>query len=173
MTKTTGPDVLRRVLAAAGIGGGSGRRTGVRAPERRLSAMRSAAGAGGAGRRGRAVLLALAAVPGRRPGPLSPPTMRRAVLLALAAVLVVLCAAPPPAGAQPEPVDEFVPIDELPDEDRLPAAPFLIAAYSIVWLLAFGYFWLLSRRQAEVERDLADLARRRPVPDDDDPLEAA
>ena len=95
------------------------------------------------------------------------------MLLALAAVLVVLCAAPPLAGAQPEPVDEFVPIDELPDEDRLPAAPFLIAAYSIVWLLAFGYFWLLSRRQAEVERDLADLARRRPVPDDDDPLEAA
>ena len=174
MTKTTGPDVLRRVLAAAGIGGGgSGLRTGVRAPVRRLSAMLSAAGAGGAGRRGRAVLLALAAVPGRRPGPLAPPTMRRAVLLALAAVLVVLCAAPPPAGAQPEPVDEFVPIDELPDEDRLPAAPFLIAAYSIVWLLAFGYFWLLSRRQAEVERDLADLARRRPVPDDDDPLEAA
>ena len=80
---------------------------------------------------------------------------------------------PSSAAAQPEPVNEFVPIDELPEEDRLPAAPFLIAAYSIVWILAFGYFWLLSRRQADVERDLAELARRRPVEDDDDPLEAA
>ena len=161
---------MRRVLAAVGSGGGgSGRRTGVFAPVRRLPAMLSVAGAGGAGRRGRAVLPGMpsaagAAGAGRR---------GRTVLLALAAVLVVLWAAPPPAGAQPEPVDEFVPIDELPDEDRLPAAPFLIAAYSIVWLLAFGYFWLLSRRQAEVERDLVDLARRRPVPDDDDPPEAA
>ena len=94
----------------------------------------------------------------------------------LAAVLVLAAAiagaAPPGAAAQPERVDEFVPIDELPEEDRLPAAPFLIAAYSIVWVLAFGYFWLLTRRQAEVERGLAELARRRP-PDDDDPPEAA
>lgn len=97
-------------------------------------------------------------------------------LARLAAVLVLTAAiawaAPPGAAAQPERVDEFVPIDELPEEDRLPAAPFLIAAYSIVWVLAFGYFWLLTRRQAEVERGLAELARRRP-PDDDDPPEAA
>ena len=100
---------------------------------------------------------------------------RRALplLLALFLALAIVTAGPSPAAAQPEPVNEFVPIDELPEEDRLPAAPFLIAAYSIVWILAFGYFWLLSRRQADVERDLAELARRRPVEDDDDPLEAA
>ncbi len=69
-------------------------------------------------------------------------------------------------SAQP-PVEEFVPIDELPEEDRLPAAPFLIAAYSIVWILAFGYFWSLTRRFAAVERDLAGLARR--VGDGGDP----
>ena len=99
----------------------------------------------------------------------------RGLRLGLALVLAVVfaCSAPAGAEAQPEPVNEFVPIDELPEEDRLPAAPFLITAYSIVWILAFGYFWLLSRRQAEVERELAELARRRPVPDDDDPLEAA
>ena len=94
-----------------------------------------------------------------------------ALVLILAAAIV--CVAPSWTAAQPEQVNEFVPIDELPDEDRLPAAPFLITAYAIVWILAFGYFWLLSRRQADVERDLAELARRRPVPDDDDPLEAA
>ncbi len=66
------------------------------------------------------------------------------------------------AGLQPSqpPIEEFVPIDQLPEEDRLPAAPFLIAAYSIVWILAFGYFWSLARRQEAVERDLAGLARR-------------
>ena len=93
--------------------------------------------------------------------------------LALTLLAVLACAAPAVAAAQPEQVNEFVPIDELPPEDRLPAAPFLVAAYSIVWVLAFGYFWLLSRRQADVERDLADLARRRPPADGDDPLEAA
>lgn len=100
---------------------------------------------------------------------------RRALPLALVSVLAaaVVCVLPCWAAAQPEQVNEFVPIDELPEEDRLPAAPFLISAYAIVWILAFGYFWLLSRRQADVERDLAELARRRPVPDDDDPLEAA
>ena len=66
------------------------------------------------------------------------------------------------AGLQPSqpPIEEFVPIDQLPEEDRLPAAPFLIAAYSIVWILAFGYFWSLTRRMEAVERDLAGLAGR-------------
>ena len=54
-------------------------------------------------------------------------------------------------------LEEFVPIAELPEADRLPAAPFLVAAYSVVWILAFGYFWLLSRRFSEVEQDLAEL----------------
>ena len=96
-----------------------------------------------------------------------------ALALALILATALVPTAPSWAAAQPEPVNEFVPIDELPEEDRLPAAPFLVTAYSIVWILAFGYFWLLSRRQADVERDLAELARRRPVEDDDDPLEAA
>ena len=69
---------------------------------------------------------------------------------------------PAAAAVQPSqpPVEEFVPIDQLPEEDRLPAAPFLIAAYSIVWILAFGYFWSLTRRMEAVERDLAGLSRR-------------
>ena len=80
-----------------------------------------------------------------------------------AAFLVAAAIGIVPAGvaaAQPEQVNEFVPIDELPPEDRLPAAPFLIAAYSVVWLLAFGYFWGLSRRLSSVEHDVQDLQRR-------------
>ena len=56
--------------------------------------------------------------------------------------------------------EEFVPIDELPQEDRLPAAPFLIAAYSIIWVLAFGYMWLIGSRLAATEREIAELFRR-------------
>ncbi|MGH9373475.1 MAG: hypothetical protein ACRD15_18295, partial [Vicinamibacterales bacterium] len=40
-------------------------------------------------------------------------------------------------GAQqpPRTADEaFVPIDELPPGETLPAAPFLIAAYSVAWV---------------------------------------
>ena len=79
-----------------------------------------------------------------------------AVLLIAGAIGV---AASEAAAAQPEQVNEFVPIDELPPEDRLPAAPFLVAAYSIVWLLAFGYLWGLSRRLNGVEQDVQDLRR--------------
>ncbi len=90
------------------------------------------------------------------------------VLAAAVAAFLAGWAAPAVAALQPAqpPVNEFVPIDELPEEDRLPAAPFLIAAYSIVWILAFGYFWSLARRSAAVERDLAGLARRVGDPDD-------
>ena len=56
--------------------------------------------------------------------------------------------------------EEFVPIDELPPEDRLPAAPFLVAAYSIIWILAFGYMWLIAGRLAAAEREIAELSRR-------------
>lgn len=82
-------------------------------------------------------------------------TLTTAVLIAGAIGAV----APGVAAAQPEQVNEFVPIDELPPEDRLPAAPFLVAAYSVVWLLAFGYLWGLSRRLSGVEQDVQDLRR--------------
>jgi len=55
--------------------------------------------------------------------------------------------------------DEFVPIDQLPPEDRLPAAPFLVAAYTVTLVLLAGYVWLLWRRLATVERELAMVRR--------------
>lgn len=77
--------------------------------------------------------------------------------------------APGAAAMQPPAVEEFVPIDELPEGDRLPAAGFLIVAYSIVWILAFGYFWRLSRRQSEVEGELARLSRMLSISSDGEP----
>ena len=64
-------------------------------------------------------------------------------------------------GGQPQPAqEEFVPIDQVPPEDQLPAAPLLIAAYAVVWLIVFGYLWSLWRRQSAVEQEMRELARR-------------
>ena len=87
-----------------------------------------------------------------------------AAALLIAASAMAGAAAPTQAVGQPPPMGEFLPIEELTDEERLPAAGFLVAAYSIVWILAFGYFWRLSQRQSEVERELARLSRAVPDP---------
>ena len=95
------------------------------------------------------------------------------LLCSMATAMVCVCLVTVNAATQPPPVEEFVPIDELPEGDRLPAAPFLIAAYSLVWIFAFGYFWMLSRRLSSVERELADLTRRNGVSIDEEPEEAS
>jgi CcmD family protein len=61
-------------------------------------------------------------------------------------------AQPPPAAK-----DEFVPVNELPPEEKLPAATFLIVAYSIVWLGLTGYVWSLWRRLGKVEQELVQV----------------
>jgi CcmD family protein len=62
--------------------------------------------------------------------------------------------AQPPRSRPPMPQDEFVPVNDLPDSEKLPAAPYLIAAYTIVWLVLLGYVWSLWRRLSQVEQEL-------------------
>ena len=75
-------------------------------------------------------------------------------------------AATVPLAAQEQPPkrpaaqDEFVPIDELPPQEQIPAAPLLIAAYSVAWVLAVGYLFSIRRRMGRVEHDLAEISRR-------------
>ena len=67
--------------------------------------------------------------------------------VALLVLLVIGCvallgvqaadAAQPPQTAP----DGFVPMNDIPPEERLPAAPLLAAAYSVVWAVAIGYLW--------------------------------
>ena len=57
----------------------------------------------------------------------------------------------------PQQQDEFVPLEELPPQDQLPAAPLLVAAYSIVVLALFGYVISVARRLNVVQRELARL----------------
>jgi len=77
-----------------------------------------------------------------------------ACLMSMASATIV--AQPRTPAAQ----DEFVPVDELPPEDEMPAAPLLIGAYAIVWLLVLGYTWSLWRRLGRVEADLTALRDR-------------
>ena len=65
---------------------------------------------------------------------------------------------PPPKAAQ----DEFVPLDQLPPQEQLPAAPLLIAAYSVAWILVAGYLFSIWRRLDRVDRDIAEVGRRLP-----------
>ena len=63
--------------------------------------------------------------------------------------------------SRPAPQDEFVPIDQLPPQEELPAAPMVVAAYSFVWVAFLAYFFTLLKRLRKVETDLAALERGR------------
>ena len=66
------------------------------------------------------------------------------------------------AEAQPsDPAqEEFVPMEGVPPEDQLPAAPLLVTAYALIWILVLGYLWSIWRRMSTVEQELSNLSRR-------------
>ena len=79
-----------------------------------------------------------------------------------ALLTIVLLAAPlaalqPPTGAAQE---GFVPIDQLPPQEQLPAAPLLITAYAFVWVLLMVYLWSIAKRLGKVESEIQTLQRR-------------
>ena len=88
----------------------------------------------------------------------------RTLIRAIAIVFVLTMPLPPlVAQTQPRQQEEFTPIDQLPPQEQLPAAPLLVGAYAFVLLMLFGYLVMVSRRlsaiQAEVNRLDADLKR--------------
>ena len=60
----------------------------------------------------------------------------------------------------PSPPDGFVPASSLPSQEQLPAAPLVIGAYAVAWVLVFGYLWSIWRRLERLETELADVRRR-------------
>ena len=78
--------------------------------------------------------------------------------ITLAAALLGVLAAGPVAAAQPqEPpkqLDEFVPIDQLPQEEQIPAANLLIPAYAFVWVAVFAYVISVAKRLGTVQREV-------------------
>jgi CcmD family protein len=78
----------------------------------------------------------------------------------VAAILLATTLGATPIAAQPQPApEEFVPVRDA-ETERLPAAPLVMSAYAVAWLLIFLYVWSLWRRLNQVERELAELGQR-------------
>ena len=77
-------------------------------------------------------------------------------------VSLVLFAAPAFALQPPKGQSEFVPVNEVPLADQLPAAPLLITAYAFVWLATLVYVWSIWRRMNKVEDEMRALAQKLP-----------
>ena len=85
--------------------------------------------------------------------------MRLLGTLAMMAWLTMPLAAQPTTGAAQ---DGFVPLDSLPPQEQLPAAPLLITAYAFVWVLLMAYLWSIAKRLRKVESEMDALQRRLP-----------
>ena len=87
--------------------------------------------------------------------------MKRSLLLVL---LLVVLSVPARALAQqparPPAQSEFVPVDQLPQEEQMPAAPLVITAYAIAWVATLIYLGAIWRRLGKVDRELSEVARR-------------
>jgi len=89
-------------------------------------------------------------------------SLMRPIVLAM---LLLTSAVVPVVAQQPEQQNEYVPIDQLPPQDQLPAAPLLITAYAVVMVGLFAYVLSVARRlttvQHELERLESDLKKTR------------
>ena len=82
----------------------------------------------------------------------------RAMSRVIGSALAVLLPAVAWAQAQ---TDGFGPVDPSTEiTEKLPAAPMVMAAYALVWLVLIAYVWSLRRRQARVELEMAALRAR-------------
>lgn len=86
-----------------------------------------------------------------------PRVLALGLIVGVAAGMAALDAAQPPTTAAQ---DGFVPMDDIPPEDQMPAAPLVAGAYAVVWAIAVGYMWTIWQRLGTVEAELADVTRR-------------
>jgi CcmD family protein len=85
----------------------------------------------------------------------------RRVMRVMTLFAVLLTAPAVATASQPQPPKEFVPIDEVPPGEQIPAINMVAAAYGFVWVAVMGYVWSIARRLKHVETELADLESRR------------
>ncbi|MBY0494640.1 MAG: CcmD family protein [Cyanobacteria bacterium] len=81
--------------------------------------------------------------------------------LRVCVLILALGAAAPALALQPQPPKEFVPVDEVPPGEQIPAINMVAAAYGFVWVAVLGYVWSIARRLKHVESELSDLESRR------------
>jgi len=84
--------------------------------------------------------------------------MRCRMLLLL---LVLFGSASAVQADQPQPPADFVPVENAPPGEQIPAMPLLGAAYGFIWVGVFGYVWSLSKRLQKVEAEIAELESRK------------
>jgi CcmD family protein len=80
--------------------------------------------------------------------------------LALCLVAVFVIAAGDLYALQPPSQDGFVPVEQLGNQEQLPATPLVAAAYGVAWAAILVYVWTIWRRLARVEREIAEVSRR-------------
>lgn len=73
---------------------------------------------------------------------------------------ILLLAAPAFAWQPPPSQSEFVPVDQLPAAEQLPAAPLLVAAYAFFLVLMVFYVWTVWRRLTRVETEMRALEQK-------------
>ena len=83
--------------------------------------------------------------------------LKRALVFLAFAIVVAPAAAVAQPPASPEQQTEFVPLDQLPPQDQMPAAPLLIGAYVVLVLALFAYVVSVARRLAVVQREVQRL----------------
>jgi CcmD family protein len=86
--------------------------------------------------------------------------MRSLVLLRLMVMAMMMLGGPALSFAQPPQQEGFVPVDQLPGQEELPATPLVAAAYGVAWAAVLIYLFTIWRRLAAVEREIADVTRR-------------
>jgi len=62
-----------------------------------------------------------------------------------------------PSPSAQKPPEEFEAISEIPPDERMPAAPMVVAAYAFVMLALFAYLLSLARRLGAVKQDISRL----------------
>ena len=86
--------------------------------------------------------------------------MKSLTLLRLLVLAMVLVGSPGFTFAQPPQQEGFVPVDQLPGQEELPATPLVAAAYGVAWAAVLVYLFTIWRRLGAVEREIAEVARR-------------
>ena len=84
-------------------------------------------------------------------------------LIIVAVVVLALFAGGARVGASQQPPagqEGFVPVENLPQREQLPAAPLVMGAYAVAWVAVFGYLWSIWQRLGRVEREIVEVSRR-------------
>jgi CcmD family protein len=72
---------------------------------------------------------------------------------------------PPPSTATPgsgAAQEGFVPVENLPQQESIPAPRLVATAYACVWIVLMAYLYSIWRRLGTVQRELESVSRRLP-----------